>query len=416
MVFTDYPTHLNLIINVHGYSEKQILNFNSNFMRKHFFPSTIICVISFLLIFSCKKETAVDSSLINEAKTWFTTVLLAKENNLLAKPISALPKGSYERVLARMNRLANKLDWNNVKLSSKNGTQVIAIPLVNDKINTINNSTITRVFVFYKRQREPMHLEIVELINKKGEVSNCLSVAFAAFNNRLFKQNNPIEIQDISIFFYDENYIPIVSYEINNTNWIVLNAYCTNRKKISTKHNERSSLNADCEEWGTFLVEYDDYGNIVSEVLLFTYLVCQDGDGIDTGESSDPSGSGGNGGGDPNNDDEVNYTRSANFEWEFWHLTSAQGGGSIRVVHYVVGRFYPNRPQNNKFIGGYFSGEVLRFFLGTTDFIVENSNVAIDSQTQATAHMTGKFKFDDNTTLRVNNSKSKNFSEIPWPL
>lgn len=87
-------------------------------MRKHFFLSAVICATSSLFLFSCKKETILESSLISEAKTWFMTVVLAEENDLLARPDNEIPRTSPERVLARMNRLSKKLDWANAKTNS----------------------------------------------------------------------------------------------------------------------------------------------------------------------------------------------------------------------------------------------------------------------------------------------------------
>ncbi|HMR83749.1 MAG TPA: hypothetical protein PKE30_11480 [Niabella sp.] len=135
-----------------------------------------------------------------------------------------------------------------------------------------------------------------------------------------------------------------------------------------------------------------------------------------------PSEEPGPGGGGPTlpdygEDDEIGaFYRTAAFEWQVGVLAPSQGGGGVLAKHYLVGKFFPRNPLKNKFIEGFFSGEIYKFHLGSTDFVVEETNVTVNSPTLTTTFLQGQFVFINNSKIRISNSVTKAFSEVNWPL
>lgn len=264
-------------------------------MRNHFFLSAVVCTISALLVFSCKKEATIESSVINEAKTWFTIVVLAKENALLAKPYNEISKSSPERVLARMNRLSEKLDWANARTNSVDGLEYTIVPLQKDVLKLENNFFVKRAFIFFKKNGAPLQLEVVELLTREKEIISVIDVASVAFENKISNTINSAQSGDVQVFFYDKKYNPLPAYEIKTNNWNPLAASCVNKVNVKAGQPSFESIGeGNCMQWGVFRVTYDEYGNITEEELLYTYWIgdCPNG-GVDPNEQPEPTGGGG---------------------------------------------------------------------------------------------------------------------------
>lgn len=369
----------------------------------------LVFIATSILLFSCQKKDRIDfsNSLVTEAKSWFSANVLASESRMLTKSFSELPEIAPGRVLARMNKLSKKLDWSKAITGSTDKLNYVLVPLLKDDLPLKNNYLMKRTFVFYKYDNGPMQMQVVELLTKDRPVANPVQLAAVHFERKIAAKPLTIQSQDVQVFFYDKEYNTLDAYEVKNNKWQPLQASCLNKTGNGQLAPE-SENGSNCQEWGMFRVTYDNDGNEIERELLYTYWVCSGSGGDDPLEEQPEPG----GGGGDENDEETAERRTANFEWEFWHLSAAEGGGLIRVVHYVVGRFYPNKPEKDKFIGGYFGGQVLRFFLGETTFTVNDSYVAVNSQTQITAHMTGTFTFSNGRRSVKTNSIPKNLSDV----
>jgi hypothetical protein len=278
-------------------------------LKKNVFNRIHLQVFSILIVFilfSCKKnsETIVNDELsVDKAKMWLETTVLADETKLLDKPTSELPEKSYERVLARMNRLAKKLDWGKSESVLKNGIEIIAVPLLRDRLKTSDNLFANRVFLFFKEKNSQIALEVIELYSKKKSIIDVVGVAVEAFENKVFKKKKSINSVDADVFFYNEKYKSLASYKIKDKAWFPNQIFCINKNSLKPSELVVESVAEGCEQWGVFMMYYDDYGNFLYETLLYTYWVgnCWDGAPADSGESSDPYGFGGgtNGGSEP---------------------------------------------------------------------------------------------------------------------
>lgn len=381
---------------------------------KQFSPFLFLFIVASIFLFSCQKTDRmnIDSSAVTEAKNWFSTNVLAGESRMLAKPFSELPKTAPERVLARMNKLSKKLDWSKAIAGSADKLDYILVPLQKDDLQLKGGYFMKRALVFYRYNNAPMQMQVVELLTKNQLATNFVRLAASLFERKVAGKQLPVQPQDVEAFFYDKEYKTLDAYEIKNNKWKPLQVNCLN-KTGGEQLTAESENGSNCAEWGVFRVTYDGDGNEIERELLYTYWVCSGPNGDDPPEEQpEPDGGGGE-----ENDDVSAIRKTANFEWEFWRLNASEGGGTIRVIHYVVGRFYPNKPEKDKFIGGYFGGEVIRGFLGEgTTFLVNDSYVAVNSQTEVTAHMTGTFTLDGGIKRERSNSISKDFSEIRWPL
>lgn len=73
---------------------------------------------------ACRKQT--DStqspdSFAASAKSWFQKEIVQKEKDMLAKPLSILPKDAYSRIFARMGKLNDLMNWNEARQYNQNG-------------------------------------------------------------------------------------------------------------------------------------------------------------------------------------------------------------------------------------------------------------------------------------------------------
>lgn len=239
-----------------------------------------------LLYTACRKQfgnTTDNASFIGIAKNWFEREIVKKENDMLAAPITSLPKDAYARIFARMGKLNDLLNWNNVKMYNQDGLEYALVPVEQTSKPFRNqNFEASRAVVFFKEPAGEMQMNIVEVISKKG---GSLSMSIAdivnvAFKNKYLNNSNPIGNLSASINFYDKNYKTQSSFQTNNGIWSKANTKFINKKGATSKRRIASTINQrstcqTCTTWYLIGYWYDTQtGQVVDFEILDQWEEC----------------------------------------------------------------------------------------------------------------------------------------------
>ncbi len=191
--------------------------------KKRWETITFLSVImtGFVLFYSsCQKQESNDilsnSQLVKEAQKYYSEVVEEKEKELLAKPYSELASYSAERKFARMQKLGEKIDWENAKEYLHNKEKYLVAPIKGEK-KPFTNKTIEAVrnIIFYKNTVGQMGMNIVEIIGKKNDKidGDFQYLSFKAFVNKETGANVALDNLTASIHFYNDSYSRTVSYQ-----------------------------------------------------------------------------------------------------------------------------------------------------------------------------------------------------------
>lgn len=247
-----------------------------------------VFIISFILgLISCENQALIENhntgSLTSEAKDWFTNEILTKENALL----ESLPKLSPLRTYVRMNALNKLLDWEQSKSYKEQNTTYIIVP-VRENIKPFANQKVeaVRSLIFYKAENDTFHLNVIEIINNKsGSIANKniqMEIINSAFLKKQFSKKE-INLQtEATALVYDENYKPIIVYQINNGKLSISKSHLINRKGFATPARVASTLakqmTCGCTTYYTVGYWFDlSTGQILGYEILDQNTVCPGG-------------------------------------------------------------------------------------------------------------------------------------------
>jgi len=186
-----------------------------------------------------------------------------------------------------MGTLEKKLNWNEAKQYSNVGVDFLIVPLNFNLKPFGENYELARFIVFYKSKTSGITMEIVELLSKKGESfkGKQAEIIAASVYNKLAQKNENISGVNADVFFYNDQYRRVGSYEIKNGGI----QKTKNRLKISDKLENNSVTNllttnsSNCQFWYVVVDWYDSEGNFVYRDILYSF------------ETGDCSGEGNNG-------------------------------------------------------------------------------------------------------------------------
>lgn len=271
---------------------------------KHYFKNVkfvLLTVITFLVIlfFACKRQLDLgfnnnSNAIVQNAKDYFTTTIVAKENEMLALPYKTLAKNSNIRCFARMGKLSNKLLWNKATVYIKNGLEYTIVPVEEDiKPFTNKSYEAFRNLIFYRNKDGRMNMSVIEVLsNKNSEFGNMpSSIAKLAFENMYFNTQQQLANTNASILFYDSYYNLQSSFIIKDGVWNeakiklknVRSSSMGNKQSSQTLENSittqtvkpktkvpLSTCGGGCETWYTVGYWYDlNTGEIVGDITIY---------------------------------------------------------------------------------------------------------------------------------------------------
>ena len=219
-----------------------------------------------------------------------------------------------------MKNLSQMIDWDNANIFDKKSKKFIIVPLKNDNISLLKNYKFKRLILFYKENNN-MTLEVVEFLGHDNLNSLNIEKIGEIIDNRLRNKINYYfsEINNLKIYFYNQFYSPIAAYKIENNIWGNETHKFSNKLNLNNTIPNRSVINGNnenCTLWGTFLINYDEDGNIVSEELLYSYYICNN----DFDGAENTSG----GGGAPGSPDEECYDDECMYDLEAENVLTAK--------------------------------------------------------------------------------------------
>ena len=275
---------------------------------KHSFLKTSTClVLSFILLFtSCQKqidtafeEPVTKDNFVAESKAWFASGPVMAEKKMLELPFTILPQQAPQRLFARINKLEKKLIWEDAKLYNNAAGNYIIVPL-NYSLKPIGeNYELARFIVFYKSKTSGITMEIVELLSKKGESfkGKQAEIIAASVNNKLAQKNENISGVNADVFFYNDRYRRVASFEIKAGQWYnsknALQLKANSSINLTDNNTSNSTSVESCQLWGLFRQYWEN--GVIYEELLYTFYVgdCSSGgSGNPNEEPGEPAGGG----------------------------------------------------------------------------------------------------------------------------
>ncbi len=181
----------------------------------------ILSVLLVLLFFDCNKKVDYDndSNFIASAKKYYADVVVQKEKRTLSAPYSELPSYSNIRKFARMEKIGKRLQWNQAKEYTLNGSLYLAVPVEGNRKPFKNKSVQgARTIVFEQLNDGDIVMNVIEVVSKKNAElpSNVQDVSVKAYHNKQKNRNESIPGVSVLVNFYDNSYNRIKSLQIEN--------------------------------------------------------------------------------------------------------------------------------------------------------------------------------------------------------
>lgn len=258
-----------------------------------FFKTTLISTMLFVIYCSCQKTNKAENKEPNlsiiEAKTFLSGKIIDEQKSLQLS-YDILPKQSPLRTFARVNIVSKKLNWENSHYKRIENNDYLLIKAGTDL--AIKNVLLSRYFLFLK-EGGILQLKVLEVLNEK---ESALVREQDIFDAYLTRKTSDVNL-NFKMFVYNSKYQYEKSFTVANSkvqpsrNKIVLKSEKNNLDSSSGRLGMNSGTQ-NCELWGMFHVEYDENYQIISSTLLYTFLVCYDGN--PSQEYGDPNGTGTN--------------------------------------------------------------------------------------------------------------------------
>lgn len=278
-------------------------------MKKVTLTLVIFFITSIIVgLVGCKKDIDIDGSKnvssgisVLEAKSWFVNGPVAFDKKIHELPNTFLPQNAPLRIFSRMTKIENKLKWEEAESYKINDIEYLIVPIVANLKKYGDNYELVKSAIFYRSSGKVIKMNIIELFSKKGTSlnGNSKEIIRIAFLNKMTHKNVGFERLNANIFFYDEVYRRIASYDFNDGTFKVSEIILKNIKKDETNIKSGSlteNLNGeDCQTWNVYLDTYLD-GELISHEWIGSYDV---GNCVgDDPEEEMPEGEGGGSGGE----------------------------------------------------------------------------------------------------------------------
>jgi len=398
---------------------------------KHSFLKTSTClVLSFILLFtSCQKqidtafeEPVTKDNFVAESKAWFASGPVMAEKKMLELPFTILPQQAPQRLFARINKLEKKLIWEDAKLYNNAAGNYIIVPL-NYSLKPIGeNYELARAAVFYKTNTDPIQMNIVEVLSKRGESfkgKQAVTIEVSVYN-KLAQKNKSITGIDADVFFYNDRYRRVASFELNAGQWSIsknaLQLKANSNINLTDNNTSNSTSGEACQLWGHFRIYWEN--GVMYEELLYTFYVgdCSGGgSGNPTEEPSETAGGAGEGSQIDEDGDEY-YMRQGSLQKTVYLIATPNGGGTCKVTQHLFARFYTIRSDKDKITNCCFiRNDIYNNNLGATSSIsvYQVSGLHTNSLSVSTG---GSLTYPDGGSFLFNSTISISMGEVSWSL
>ena len=249
-----------------------------------------VCLVIIILIYTaCKKQDSSDNPkvdpVIENARRWINNDIVGKERAMLMVSYSQLAKEDRVRALARMQKLASLLKWDQAKAYKQEGIQYVIVP-VDQQLKPLRNKNYEagRSVVIYRDQSFKMQLKIIEIISAKaGNLGSTVTdISSLAFANMILNKRKDIGTTNVSILFYNEQYHHLKSFRTKDGKWDNARIHLSIRKNATTQKRLASTMSQTvtcqkCTTWYSVGIWYDlNTGEIVSYEILDQWEECTD--------------------------------------------------------------------------------------------------------------------------------------------
>ena len=195
------------------------------------------CVLStFLILASCNKQVnlepnniiqngSITPQLLVASKTFFDSAILKTEAETKLIPNTTLSKGVVDKKLPqdRMKKLSKNINWEGAFKVNLREKSFLFVP-VNESINPFLNKNFEfiRYLIFESQTTNISNLTFIELLSDSGSsLNNAKQMTISAFLNILQNTSNPLVELNASVIFYNQKYVRLQSYHVNNGQWQV---------------------------------------------------------------------------------------------------------------------------------------------------------------------------------------------------
>ena len=199
---------------------------------KHFERVTLLSFLfmavgTLMLVNGCSKmntreNTTLAESELSETARNYMSGLADKEKEMTTQPSAEQPvKGIKNRVtpFTKMNAL---MMWDKATAQQQGDLNYVLVPL-KEALKPFANKgyEFFRNVIFYKDKDGKSNMTIVEVLSKKDEsLGNDLQqIAITAFENKYFSKSQPIGALNASVFFFNEAYKQVASFQLQNGQW-----------------------------------------------------------------------------------------------------------------------------------------------------------------------------------------------------
>ncbi|MDP1841813.1 MAG: hypothetical protein Q8K64_00225 [Sediminibacterium sp.] len=316
------------------------------FSLKFLFKCFLIALL--LSVQSCKREIDIVSIVppeitVEQAKEYYLQKfnIPVQNANIVSNSASSNKATSKNSI---MKRLEKYIRWNVTKKTQTNNESILLVDIDDSRILFKKDVFVTRKLVFYKTNTKSLEMNVVEIIGfkkleRQEEIEYIQDAILNFKNGRNQKQNNLV-----NILIYDANYVRSEKLINGEQSKFIFRA-STNKtingfiQKDTLQNNLNSikALSEGCTLWYVIFTIRDNYGNVVSETLLYSYYEgnCNGGEGSPiTEEQYDPGI-----GGDLNLDesyqsivDEYADNSSSNNNTFNTNITSPNGSDAIQDI------------------------------------------------------------------------------------
>ena len=247
------------------------------------------CLIGISIMYSaCRKqdreEVIVEKDLIQRAKTWYATQIVAKETKVLNEPYAVISKTDDRRVFARMGKLQKLLLWSEAKVFNEESLEYVVVPMSATKSWQNQKYLGQRAMIFLRKANGDLMMQVVEVLAAKSILSppDLISTANAAFRSKHGKTSDFKFDSEVNVMFYDENYRHLGSIRYDNGRWNQSKVELRNVKGSPGKERPVSTVttlsSCNCTDYYLVGYFYDlETGQIISAHILASYAICEGG-------------------------------------------------------------------------------------------------------------------------------------------
>jgi hypothetical protein len=244
-------------------------NLKSLVLRK----KILLVLFLFLFVLGCDKK--VDSLYkgvtVSEAKSFIvaSTTKGDVENSKISRKYSIYKIGKF-------------LDWTSARWISISENSALIVKVEERNLKFAHDVGVNRFVVFY-REKNHIVMRIVEIIDYSREINQqeILSLTDRVVSGFFGGNPNQINEQGVQVNCYDKDYKRIDGISNIKSRQVLGGKFFGEMSRNGTLSNAgiaASSTMEDCLVWGVYLVTRDLEGNVISEVLLYTFTTgnCSD--------------------------------------------------------------------------------------------------------------------------------------------